>query len=187
MDLSSNFRMLALYNQRMNQQLLTVCEPLSMEQLHQQTQSFFPSVMAHWNHILFADLIMLQRLVDNDLVSVDPAVLKTLPKSKSVNDQFVSNMDELKSLRVLIDLIYLQIMADLTDLDCSKIVRYTTTEGRLIERKTGEFYQHIFNHQTHHRGQLTCVLSQLGLDFGCTDLPVIVPEGSHVLFTGETV
>lgn len=178
MDLSSNLRMLALYNQRMNQQLLTVCEPLSVEQLHQQTQSFFPSVMAHWSHILFADLIMLQRLVDNDLVNVDPAVLKTLPKSKSVNDQFVSNMDELKSLRVVIDL---------TDLDCSKIVRYTTTEGRLIERKTGEFYQHIFNHQTHHRGQLTCVLSQLGLDFGCTDLPVIVPEGSHALFTGETV
>ena len=30
---------------------------------------------------------------------------------------------------------------------------------------------HLFNHQTHHRGQLTMLLSQLGLDVGSTDLP----------------
>jgi uncharacterized damage-inducible protein DinB len=31
----------------------------------------------------------------------------------------------------------------------------------------------MFNHQTHHRGQLTTLLSQLGLDPGVTDLPFI--------------
>jgi len=30
---------------------------------------------------------------------------------------------------------------------------------------------HLFNHQTHHRGQLTTLLSQLGIDPGVTDLP----------------
>ena len=30
---------------------------------------------------------------------------------------------------------------------------------------------HMFNHQTHHRGQATTLLSQLGLDVGATDLP----------------
>jgi uncharacterized damage-inducible protein DinB len=39
--------------------------------------------------------------------------------------------------------------------------------------------QHIFNHQAHHRGQLTCVLSQFGVDYGCMDLPVVVTEGSR--------
>jgi len=29
---------------------------------------------------------------------------------------------------------------------------------------------HFFNHQTHHRGQLTVLLSQLGLSYGSTDL-----------------
>ncbi len=61
MDLSSNFRMLARYNQRMNNQLLSACQQLTDEQLHQNTNAFFPSVMAHWNHILFGDLIMLRR------------------------------------------------------------------------------------------------------------------------------
>ena len=29
---------------------------------------------------------------------------------------------------------------------------------------------HFFNHQTHHRGQVTALLSQLGRDYGVTDL-----------------
>ena len=32
---------------------------------------------------------------------------------------------------------------------------------------------HLFNHQTHHRGQLTTLLSQLGIDPGVTDLPML--------------
>ncbi len=30
---------------------------------------------------------------------------------------------------------------------------------------------HMFNHQTHHRGQITTLLSQMGLDVGATDIP----------------
>ncbi|HME72812.1 MAG TPA: DinB family protein [Myxococcota bacterium] len=48
---------------------------------------------------------------------------------------------------------------------------------------------HFFNHQTHHRGQLTTLLSQCGLDPGITDLMCLPdlpdasaharPEGGH--------
>jgi uncharacterized damage-inducible protein DinB len=35
----------------------------------------------------------------------------------------------------------------------------------------------MFNHQTHHRGQLTTLLTQLGLDIGVTDLAAMpLPE-----------
>jgi uncharacterized damage-inducible protein DinB len=34
---------------------------------------------------------------------------------------------------------------------------------------------HFFNHQTHHRGQITAALSRLGIDFGVTDL-LFMPE-----------
>jgi uncharacterized damage-inducible protein DinB len=33
------------------------------------------------------------------------------------------------------------------------------------------FVTHMFNHQTHHRGQVTTLLSQMGLDVGSTDIP----------------
>ncbi len=34
---------------------------------------------------------------------------------------------------------------------------------------------HFFNHQTHHRGQVTTLLSQFGVDPGVTDL-IWLPE-----------
>ncbi len=153
MDLSSNLRMLACYNQRMNNQLLDVCQQLSEEQLHQDRQAFFPSIMAHWNHILFGDLIMLQRLVDNEIVTIDPQLLAELPTSKRITDTFVTTMDELRTLRTKVDDIYLTMTKNFTDQDCNKTVRYITTAGQVIERRVGEFCQHVFNHQTHHRGR----------------------------------
>jgi uncharacterized damage-inducible protein DinB len=33
----------------------------------------------------------------------------------------------------------------------------------------------MFNHQTHHRGQITTLLTQLGYDIGSTDLHMSVP------------
>ncbi|MDC5840597.1 DinB family protein [Vibrio europaeus] len=181
MDLSSNFRMLALYNQRMNQQLLSVCEQLRPQQLNQDTHSFFPSVMAHWNHILFGDLIMLQRLVANQIHRLTPQQVDALPIAKAVDDTFVTSIEELKVLRSLVDQIYIDMTKGFTAKTCEQTVVYTTIEGGEMRRNVGEFCQHIFNHQTHHRGQLTAILAQLGCDFGCTDLPVIVPEGSSAL------
>ncbi|WP_252179457.1 DinB family protein [Endozoicomonas sp. 4G] len=180
MKLSSNFRMLALYNQRMNKQLLSVCGRLTKEQLHKETHSFFSSVMSYWNHILFGDLIMLRRLAENRLVDIEEEVLSSLPVAKSVNDTFANSLKELIPLRERVDEIYVQFANSLDEDKCCKTVRYTTTEGSTLEKNVGEFCQHIFNHQTHHRGQLTCVLSQFGLDFGCTDLPMIVPEGNRI-------
>ncbi|YAF94156.1 MAG: DinB family protein [Nodularia sp. CChRGM 3473] len=29
----------------------------------------------------------------------------------------------------------------------------------------------MFNHQTHHRSQITSELHKMGIDYGCTDLP----------------
>lgn len=35
---------------------------------------------------------------------------------------------------------------------------------------------HLFNHQTHHRGQATTLLSQAGVDVGVTDLLAIIAD-----------
>ena len=39
---------------------------------------------------------------------------------------------------------------------------------------------HFFNHQTHHRGQVTTLLKQLGIDPGVTDLAAMLRTASHV-------
>ena len=43
-----------------------------------------------------------------------------------------------------------------------------------MRKKFSPLLQHLFNHQTHHRGQLTTLFSQMGLDVGVTDLLMLI-------------
>ena len=55
---------------------------------------------------------------------------------------------------------------------------YTTTKGKPFEQRRSDILAHLFNHQTHHRGQVTTLLSQMGLDIGSTDIP-FMPGFEH--------
>lgn len=179
MGLVNNFKVMALYNQRVNHSLLACCETLPVDVLHKETQSFFPTIVSYWNHLLFGDLILLGRLAALNLTDLSPETLKTFPEPFSPQDQYFSELSEIKVVREALDNVIIKFCDSLTEQTCQKIVRYTTTEGDEVTKVIGDVVQHIFNHQTHHRGQLTCVLSQFGVDYGCMDLPVIVPNGSH--------
>ena len=178
MSLANNFRMMSHYNQRMNDQLLNFCYKLSVADLNKETHSFFSNVISYWNHIIFGDLIMLKRLGLNDIGGLSFATFANFPEPKSANDIYHTTMSELLLLRQQLDEVIVQCFADLNDRDCLALISYKTTEGVAITKSVADFCQHLFNHQTHHRGQLTCILSQLGVDYGCMDLPIIVPEGS---------
>lgn len=179
MNVVTSLQIMATYNQRINSQLLNVCKQLDEQQLNRDMGGFFPTIMAHWNHILFGDLIMMQRLRSNGYIKLDDTSSKSLPEATAVDDTFVESFDELIVLRKLVDTIYCQFTSSLDQETCNKDVEYVTTEGQSLSRNLAAFCQHIFNHQTHHRGQLTCLLSQLGLDYGCMDLPVIVPNSDY--------
>ncbi|USD67654.1 DinB family protein [Vibrio sp. SCSIO 43136] len=176
MNIVQHFQSMAIYNQRINQQLIKACYQLNEDQLHQETHAFFSTIMAHWNHLLFADLIMLQRMVANDVVNLDAHLIEQLPVSKRIHDTFVDTLEELAALRTAVDTIYVDVTQALTTESCQQEVSYTTTEGQLLSRSLGAFLQHVFNHQTHHKGQLTALLSQFGVDYGCMDLPVVLGE-----------
>ena len=51
----------------------------------------------------------------------------------------------------------------------SKVLKVTRVQP------TWAFVTHMFNHQTHHRGQLTTLLSQAGVDYGDTDV-LLMPQ-----------
>lgn len=179
MSLSKNFRMMSLYNQRMNNQLMGHCLTLSADILTKDTDSFFPNIISYWNHILFGDLILLGRLAANNIGSLSPLDFSEFPKPISPQDIYHTNLLDIALLRTQIDVLIIRYCKNLTENDCDRFITYTTTEGDVISKAVADITQHIFNHQTHHRGQLTCLMSQAGVDYGCMDLPVIVTEGSR--------
>ena len=66
-----------------------------------------------------------------------------------------------------------------TDAQLEGKLRYTSiVKPRPQEYDLWVCVTHFFNHQTHHRGQVTALLSQCGKDYGVTDLiwlPEVVP------------
>ncbi len=179
MSLAKNFKMMSLYNKRMNKQLMTRCLTLPAELIERETKSFFPNIISYWNHILFGDLILLRRLAANEVGQLNSADCEQFPTPKSPQDIYHHDLAELVSLRLQVDELIERYCANLTEDDCDKFITYTTTEGDSITKAVADITQHLFNHQTHHRGQLTCLLSQFSVDYGCMDLPVIVSEGSR--------
>ena len=179
MSLAKNFRMLSHYNQRINTQLIDCCTSLSNDVLVKETNSFFSNVISYWNHILFGDLILLGRLASNHIAGISLNDFTECPTPKSPNDIYHNKFSDIAILRKAVDELIIKYSSNLTDDDCQKFITYQTTEGESITKAVSDVTQHIFNHQAHHRGQLTCVLSQIGVNYGCMDLPVIVPEGSR--------
>jgi uncharacterized damage-inducible protein DinB len=55
-------------------------------------------------------------------------------------------------------------------------IRYRDMKGNKHKRPLGELLQHVFNHQTHHRGQVTTLLFQAGVDPEATDLLVMMMD-----------
>jgi uncharacterized damage-inducible protein DinB len=53
-------------------------------------------------------------------------------------------------------------------------MRYGNTQGVRREHPAWQALSHFFNHQTHHRSQVTTLLAQAGVDVGVTDLIALV-------------
>ncbi|MGB1010601.1 MAG: DinB family protein [Thiolinea sp.] len=51
---------------------------------------------------------------------------------------------------------------------------YHDTKGDPYEKPYGSLINHLFLHQIHHRGQVSTLLSQFGMDFGDTDIIEII-------------
>jgi uncharacterized damage-inducible protein DinB len=48
---------------------------------------------------------------------------------------------------------------------------FSSAVGREVTKPKRLLVAHMFNHQTHHRGQVHCMLTQCGVEPGATDLP----------------
>jgi len=168
--------MLALYNQRINTQLLNCCSTLSVDVLAQDSKSFFPSIISYWNHLLFGDLILLGRLASNNIVHFSSDELKSFPQAITPRDIYFQDINDIAKARTKLDLLIIKLFDGLTEHQSTQTICYKTTEGELVNKPVALICQHIFNHQTHHRGQLSCILSQLDVDYGCMDLPVIIAD-----------
>jgi uncharacterized damage-inducible protein DinB len=172
--LQDNFNLLARYNQWMNDKIYQLAATLSQEQLFANKGAFFGSVAGTLNHLLVADLIWLNRFRQLDTVAEVLQPLGQLPTPVALDQILYPDFALLHSIRQQLDQLLILLCQRLDEQQLQHILSYKNLKGEVIKRRLAPLLQHLFNHQTHHRGQITTLFSQLGLDIGVTDLFVLI-------------
>lgn len=175
-DISKHIRLMAQYNQWMNEKLYQTAAQLSAEQLVQNRGAFFGSVLGTLNHILVGDIIWLQRLGTHPAAhrALDP--VRRIERPTSLDQILHRDLATLSEEREKLDAVIIAWAGELSRADLDHILDYRNMKGVPQRKSFGTLVLNLFNHQTHHRGQATTLLSQAGLDVGVTDLLALIPE-----------
>ena len=157
---ASHCELMAQYNEWMNSRLFALCASLPDEELRKDRGAFFRSIYGTLNHIAYGDLAFLSRFTGNPGTISEPGA-----------DLFGS-FERLRSERAALDQRILAWSASLTPAWLAETLTYTSKiDGKTRTMPKWILVTHMFNHETHHRGQATTLLSQMGLDVGSTDIP----------------
>lgn len=176
MKLKEHVYLMADYNQWMNQKIYEAVSTLPPEKLHEDKKAYFGSIFASLNHICVGDTLWLKRFssVLQTYDAYEP--IAELPMPETLNVFLANNFNDLKDRRVLLDEALLELASLLTDEELLQPISYQNSKGVTANKTLFNLLMHLFNHQTHHRGQITTLLSQSGIDIGITDLVFIQPN-----------
>lgn len=176
-SLLNHFHLKASYNRRMNQQVYAAAAKLSDAERKQDRKAFFHSIHQTLNHIIVGDIIWLGRFrkFRENYQHLD--CLQEFPVPKSLDAVLFDSFDELRSKREQLDEAILKwVDTDVQEADFGDTLVFKRMNGEACRRNFGEILFHFFNHQTHHRGQISTLLSQCDIDVGVTDFLIDVPE-----------
>ncbi|HZZ91064.1 MAG TPA: DinB family protein [Usitatibacter sp.] len=159
MNLLAHAQRMARYNRWMNERLYACCANLPDAQRKEDAGAFFKSIHGTLNHLLLADRVWMGRFT-----GVPFAV-------QSLAQQLYADFEELRAERVRTDADIMAWTEALREEDLDGVLGYTSIVNPAQRTVAMDLaVMHFFNHQTHHRGQLTTLLSQRGIDPGVTDL-----------------
>jgi uncharacterized damage-inducible protein DinB len=172
---------MANYNQWTNEKVYRSAAFLSAEEIAANRGAFFGSILGTLNHILVADTIWLKRFSQAPF-------LQKYEQTKALNDIsrrenpasldtiLFSDFTELTEQRCVMDKAIIDFINELTEETITLPLAYINTKGVAFNKPFNFLLHHFFNHQTHHRGHTTTLLSQQGIDVGATDLMLLIPD-----------
>ena len=176
MNLRDQIVRMAAYNALMNDNLYGLAAQLVPEELHRDRQAFFGSLFGTLNHLVAADSIWLKRFSTHPARQPALDAVREAPAVVALSAPMAGDLAGLLALRRSLDRTIGEWAAGLADADLDHTLAYANMKGVVSHKCYGSLIMHFFNHQTHHRGQATTLLSQCGLDAGVTDLLMLIPN-----------
>jgi uncharacterized damage-inducible protein DinB len=160
----SYVQLMSRYNEWQNENLYGAADLLADAERKRERGAFFGSIHATLDHLLWGDQIWMSRFTST-------------PKPEGGIKDSVGRhptWEDLKRERVAFDRVIVEWASSLDpNWLQGDLVYHSGAAGREIKRPKWFLVTHMFNHQTHHRGQVHCMLTQSGVTPGDTDLPFL--------------
>lgn len=152
------FRTLARYHRWANARLYAACAKLGQEELARPRPSFFGSILATLNHGLVGDRLWMGRFEGEpcgDIVSLDQILHPDFDGLLAAREAFDQHIVE---------------FFNRFEGRLDRPFRYRTMAGEETHSNLGWAALHMFNHATHHRGQVHTLLSSTSAEPPSLDL-----------------
>lgn len=149
--MKQHFMMFAAYNQWANNRIYDAALELTDEEFNRPVGAFFGSLMGTLNHLLVADRIWMKRFTgEGDApAALDATVHRALAALRMARESEDRRIAEW--------------VGTLTEKTLAGRFTYmTVTDMRTVSQRLAPALAHLFNHQTHHRGQAHTILTILG-------------------------
>jgi uncharacterized damage-inducible protein DinB len=155
---------MARYNRWQNENLYGVADRLTDAERRQERGAWFGSIHKTLSHLLWGDQIWMSRFTDT------PKPQGGIPESVAL----FPDWENLKSQRTTFDGTIIG-WADAVEDSwlAADQTFYSGAAKREVTRPRWLLVIHMFNHQTHHRGQVHSMLTQAGGRPSDTDLPLM--------------
>ena len=158
-------RTMAEYNAEMNRRLYAAADRVPDAERRLDRLAFWGSIHGTLNHLLWGDQMWMSRFDGWE----KPAVVQ------KDSGGMVAEYEELKARRVEADARLQAWAAGVTsEWLASDLVWFSGGAGKEMTRKRDILVMHLFNHQTHHRGQAHALLTAAGQRVEATDLPWVI-------------
>lgn len=158
-------RMMAAYNAEMNRRLYAAAAELPDAARRQDRAAWFGSIHGTLCHLVWGDRQWMSRFAGWD---PPPPGIKGSPS-------LIEDWDEMRAARAALDARIEAWAAGLTpEWLAGTLVWFSGASGTEMTAPRAVTLTHLFNHQTHHRGQAHALLTQAGIRPADTDLPWVV-------------
>lgn len=178
MSRTNHVCLMASYNEWMNAKVYGAAGTLTDKALSANRKAFFGSILGTMNHLVVGDTIWLKRFASHPANPASLAPIRRLPVPESLEQILFTDIQNLSERRKWLDRVITEWARSIAEPDLDHVLHYTNMKGVAANRSFFSLVMHFFNHQTHHRGQVTTLLSQAGIDVGVTDLLALIPNES---------
>jgi len=171
-----DIRTLYAYNRWANRRMFSVLEKLSDEQCNATLQSSFPSIQESVFHILGAEWVWLKRWkgtsprASQPITGLSAATWKGLKAGGVAPPQELSTVPALKAFCDSLEQERKEFLRALTEEALQAPLSFSDMSGTSYSEPLVYLLQHVVNHGTYHRGQVTTLLRQIGAETVALDM-----------------